>query len=177
VAGPGTVVVGTDGSRACEPAVRFAVEEAARRGAVLVAVAAFALPPYWAVAYGASSVVESPEQLADAVQADAGRQVREQVAVAAEPAAAVPVAVRAVAGDAAGVLVDASHAADLLVVGHRGGGAVANRVIGSVAMACVLHAGCPVTIVPAAVLQDTTDRRRRETRRGGRDDHGDARDR
>ena len=40
-----------------------------------------------------------------------------------------------------------SAEAVVLVVGHRGRGAVASRVIGSVGLSVVLHAACTVTVV------------------------------
>jgi nucleotide-binding universal stress UspA family protein len=46
------------------------------------------------------------------------------------------------------VLVDASRGADLLVVGSRGRGGFKQLLLGSVSHAAVLHAICPVVIVP-----------------------------
>jgi nucleotide-binding universal stress UspA family protein len=37
------------------------------------------------------------------------------------------------------------------VVGHRGRGAVASAFLGSTSLGCVLHAPCPVTVVPLPV--------------------------
>jgi nucleotide-binding universal stress UspA family protein len=59
-------------------------------------------------------------------------------------------------GAAGPVLVEASEGADMLVLGHRGLGAVRSAMLGSVGLHCVLHATCPVTVVrPAAVTQTT----------------------
>jgi nucleotide-binding universal stress UspA family protein len=44
-------------------------------------------------------------------------------------------------------LVDASEGADLLVVGSHGRSGLSRLVLGSVAMACVNHAPCPVVVV------------------------------
>jgi nucleotide-binding universal stress UspA family protein len=54
------------------------------------------------------------------------------------------------------VLVEASEGADLLVLGHRGRGALRSALLGSVGLHCVLHATCPVTVVrPAAAIART----------------------
>jgi nucleotide-binding universal stress UspA family protein len=44
-------------------------------------------------------------------------------------------------------LVDAAEGADLLVVGSHGRSGLSRLVLGSVAMACVNHAPCPVVVV------------------------------
>jgi nucleotide-binding universal stress UspA family protein len=59
----------------------------------------------------------------------------------------VDVDVVVAAGSPAGVLVDASDGAALLVVGSRGRGPVRSTVLGSVALHCVTHARCPVVVV------------------------------
>jgi 3-phosphoglycerate kinase len=50
-------------------------------------------------------------------------------------------------GRAGQVLVDAAEGADLLVVGSRGHGALAEALLGSVGQHCVHHAPCPVLIM------------------------------
>jgi nucleotide-binding universal stress UspA family protein len=56
------------------------------------------------------------------------------------------VTVRAVSGIPAQELINASHGADLLVVGSRGGGFAGLRM-GSVSSQVVHHAACPVVVV------------------------------
>jgi nucleotide-binding universal stress UspA family protein len=61
----------------------------------------------------------------------------------------VPISVVAVAGPPGATLVSESEGAALLVVGHRGRGALAGTILGSVGLHCLRHASCPVTVVPA----------------------------
>ena len=51
-------------------------------------------------------------------------------------------------GDPAGVLVDLSSEAVLSVVGTRGGGGFADRLLGTVSSALPAHAHCPTVVVP-----------------------------
>jgi nucleotide-binding universal stress UspA family protein len=50
-------------------------------------------------------------------------------------------------GGAAQTLVEVAEGADLLVVGSHGRSGLSRLVLGSVAMACVHHAPCPVVVV------------------------------
>ena len=51
---------------------------------------------------------------------------------------------------------EAENAA-LLVVGHRGRGGLRSRLLGSVGLAVVLRAPCPVTVVPPSrIVEETT---------------------
>jgi nucleotide-binding universal stress UspA family protein len=139
-----TVVVGVDGSEASCAALRYALADAARRSARVRVVRAFAQPEDFPVPYGLPRP-PTLEELTARLET-ATKTVVESVA--SEPGlGGVPVDVVAVQGSSAKVLVDEARDADLLVVGHRGLGGVASRLLGSVGLACVLHASCPVTIV------------------------------
>ena len=150
----GTVVVGVDGSPESSAAIEFAMREALRRNAWLRVAAAAQLPEYWTVAYG-TVALPAPEDVIDDAN-KAARQTVDDVVRAHPELAAVEFTVEAIAGPPGPVLVDASDGADLLVLGHRGRGALRSALLGSVGLHCVLHATCPVTVVrPAGVTART----------------------
>jgi nucleotide-binding universal stress UspA family protein len=138
----GPVVVGSDGSECGERALGAAFEEAARRGARLIAIRAYQQPvPFGVMAMGTESFdpddlkkVES-EALADSV-----RPWREKYPD-------VQVETLVALGSAGRVLVDVSSSAGLVVVGSRGHGAIVGALLGSVGLQLVHHADCPVLIV------------------------------
>jgi nucleotide-binding universal stress UspA family protein len=142
------IVVGVDGSDCSRAALEFALEEGVRRGAGVRLVWAIPELEYWPTAYGMSPT------LLKQLRAAAEKSERDMVdAVIQERGGAladVPVECRAVGGSAAEVLVWHSDDADLLVLGHRGRGALTSAMLGSVSLACVLHASVPVTVVRTA---------------------------
>jgi nucleotide-binding universal stress UspA family protein len=149
MATPGTVVVGVDGHEPSLQALSFALAEAQRRDADLDVVMAFDV---LAFSDHVDSLAYHPsiEELTQAIEADLRHRVREARSAAEGALDGVRVRVAAVAGQPRTVLVGRSHDAELLVLGHRGRSAVASAVLGSVGLACMLHAECPVTVVPAA---------------------------
>ncbi|PVZ06359.1 universal stress protein [Actinomycetospora cinnamomea] len=147
-----TVVVGADGSDASCRALRHAARSAAARGARLRVVMAYR-PPEWmrARALGPADVEPTPSRPVPAcAELEATRRMTEEVIAELRDGTGLPVDVEVVAlpGDPADVLGEAARDADELVVGHRGHGAVASLLLGSVALACLLRATCPVTVVP-----------------------------
>jgi nucleotide-binding universal stress UspA family protein len=148
----GEVVVGVDGSRGSRAALLAAARSAARRGGRLRVVLAYQ-PPEWmrARGVGPAEVVPSPgrpdpERLAFETAREMTSEVIDQVY--AETGTSIPVDVDAVAGRPVDVLVDVARGAAELVVDSRGRGAAASALLGSVALDCVRHARCPVTVVP-----------------------------
>jgi nucleotide-binding universal stress UspA family protein len=139
------VVVGVDGSPESRLALRFALEDAHRRGARVKAITAYLSPEYWAASYGVSALPTIEEVVEDnvTIARDALKTVVDEGPVLGE----VPVDVVALPGAPARVLVEESQGASLLVVGHRGRGGFRSAVLGSVGLHCVLHATCPVTVV------------------------------
>ena len=136
-----TVVVGVDGSNGAQDALRFAVEEARLRGAVVRAVMAWN-PDTLAYSGGAWGPMVDPTALEESTRAALDAAVDE---VEADGSAVIE---RVVAtGQPARVLVEQARGADMLVVGSRGHGGFAGLLLGSVSHQCAQHAPCPVTIV------------------------------
>jgi nucleotide-binding universal stress UspA family protein len=135
------VVVGVDGSRASLAALVRAAEAAELTGAVLEAVTAFAVPNYWSDLYVV--LTESMAELRDGARRRAEAAVVETLG--AEPR--VPVSVVVMEGPAGDALVEQAEGASLLVVGSRSRSRLPGMVLGSAALHCVVHAGCPVMVV------------------------------
>ena len=138
--GQGLIVVGVDGSPEARRALDWALAEARLRGGRCLLVHAYELGAAGS-AIGLAEPVEALERSAEELLGQELAYARE-----AEPEAEG----RAVPGPAAPALVDASRQADLLVVGTRGLGGIKGALLGSVSIACVHHAVCPVVVIPPA---------------------------
>ncbi|MEU8247360.1 universal stress protein [Nonomuraea sp. NPDC048916] len=125
------VVVGVDGSAACERAVDFAFAEASMRGARLRAVHA----RIWPDVHEPGSVGGELDLLSA------------KLAGCRERHPGVPVIEEVVQGHPVEVLRQASEGAALLVVGSQGHGVLSGMVLGSVSNAMLQHAPCPLAIV------------------------------
>ncbi|MFD6913684.1 universal stress protein [Streptomyces virginiae] len=143
----GEIVVGHQGDADESRAVlRFAFEVAAARRATLRVVRAWSLPPVYAYSPGSMWLAE---QLG-------GVEPYEKVAMeqALEPwrekFPEVPVIEQVRTGSAGQVLLSAAAGAELLVVGRRIRHCPVGTRIGSVALAALHHAPCPVAVVPHA---------------------------
>ncbi|MDT0201055.1 universal stress protein [Nocardioides sp. AE5] len=138
----GGVVVGDDGSRHASLAVRYAVEEAARRGTTLHVVRAWTIMssvhPAGVPLGITPSVLEMEESTLAAEQERVARIVGDTVAT---------VQVHTAYGPSAQALIKASETAEVLVVGSRGRGGFKTLVLGSVADQVIRHAQCPVIVV------------------------------
>jgi nucleotide-binding universal stress UspA family protein len=139
------VVVGVDGSEQSLEALEYACVEAARWGASLRVVSAFESSGMFGDRYGLAVPV-SDKEIADRITEQTTASVQKALASSAEPP---PAQVVVEVGRASAVLIEESGRADLLVVGHRGHGGVSGGLPGSVALHCVSHARCPVTVVRA----------------------------
>ena len=144
MSGQATIVVGVDGSDCSRDALRFALEEAARRGAAVRMVWAVPEIEYWPTSFGASPLLF---RTLCAESEKSARQMLDSIPERGGALADVPVDLRTVGGLPAEVLVSQAEDADLLVVGHRGRGAFRSAVLGSVGLHCLLHSPIPVTVV------------------------------
>lgn len=139
----GGVVVGDDGSEGAAHAVRFAVEEARRRGTGLHVVRAWSIMstsrPIDVPAGFAASLVEYE----NAARSEETARVAHLLGKDLD----VPVEVHCVHSTAAQALITASETADVIVVGSRGLGGFRSLVLGSVAEQCIRHACGPVIVV------------------------------
>lgn len=140
----GPVVAGVDGSEGARRALRWAAEEARVRQAPLRAVTAWHLPAAGGEAYVSVATTFDP-----GVFEDEARQVLDAAVEDVAPGdLAHPVERVVASGGAAAVIVEASHAADLVVVGTRGLGGFKGLLLGSVSSQVAHHAACPVVVVP-----------------------------
>jgi nucleotide-binding universal stress UspA family protein len=133
------IIVGVDGSDSSYAALREGIRLATALGAPLEAVAAWDIPRSMYDVY-APPQDWSPEGDAQRVLDEAAQAVFGN----ARPGW-FSTAVRQ--GGAAGVLVHESRGAEMLVLGSRGHGGFVGMLLGSVSIACVAHAFCPVLIV------------------------------
>jgi nucleotide-binding universal stress UspA family protein len=141
----GTLVVGVDGSPGARAALDYAVREALDREMAVLVVAAYEPALTGVTATGA---VPSARDVADRVQEVARTEV--DAVVAGLPTDRTPgldVGIEVVSGPAPTVLTRLSRDADALIVGHRGRGGLASRLIGSVSLSCVVHAETTVVVV------------------------------
>lgn len=137
------IVVGVDGSRDSSTALAWALREAQRRRAAVVAVRAW-LPDPAMVGY---PVARHPAHAGEA--GDLAAAQLKEVADAVHGAHALTVSAVSRTGTPARVLVEAAEGADLLVVGTHGAGALERLLLGSVSSGVLHRAPCPVAVVPA----------------------------
>jgi nucleotide-binding universal stress UspA family protein len=139
-----TIIVGIDGSPVSRQVLTWAIAEGRLREMAVCAVYAWQGTPE-SIAGGifGTRVSDTPLELGE-LQKHAERRLADAVAGLVEEGT---VELRAVRGNAAEVLVEASRDADLLVVGSRGHGGFTSALIGSVSQACTHHAECPVVVI------------------------------
>jgi nucleotide-binding universal stress UspA family protein len=136
------IVVGVDGSDQSTCALLWAAREAERRAAPLYVVTAYTVP-----VFAASSMDAGYATVDDDVIRESARAVLTESLSHLE-GRSLDIHPRVEAGDAAGVLLDLSEEAELMVVGSRGRGGFVGRLLGSVSSALPAHAKCPTAVIP-----------------------------
>lgn len=139
--GSAHVVVGVDGSRDSERALRFAFDCAAPRGRVTAITA-------WWLEVVDGVVVTTPES-AEWERVVSGHESKLRGVIGDLPAQypEVTLETRVERAHATEILIEASKDADLLVVGSRGRGGFAGLMLGSVSQHMLTGASCPVAVV------------------------------
>jgi nucleotide-binding universal stress UspA family protein len=166
----GRIVVGGDASPNARQALAWAAAEARLRQAVLQVVHAYhakslAAPVYFGsqhtydASVGAGGVpepeltasVQRREAFEEAVRSQADELLEAALGELGETVSGVEVQQTVVEDrHPAEALVRLAVDADLLVVGSRGRGGFSELLLGSVSHAAVLHAVCPVVVVPSS---------------------------
>jgi nucleotide-binding universal stress UspA family protein len=140
------IIVGVDGSGHSQQALEWAMKEAATRQAALtvLTVDPVALSA-WTGAPIRSEADEPAREHAEQAAKQAADEAAGHLTGEAQP---ISVTVRAVSGNPAEELINASRDADLVVVGSRGAGGFSRLMMGSVSNQVAHHAQCPVAIIP-----------------------------
>lgn len=137
------LVVGVDGSDQSMCALVWAAQEAERRQSPLHVVTAYTVP-----VFAASSMDAGYATVDDSVIREGAQAVLDQSIARIAGHHNIEIVPRVESGDAAGVLLELSEEADLMVVGSRGRGGFVGRLLGSVSSALPAHSKCPTVVVP-----------------------------
>lgn len=140
------IVVGLDGSAHAHHALDWAMREAAVRGEDLhVLTVNMAQSSPWT---GHQLTVPGEAQTLDHART-AVQQAVTETARKIGPAQPASVSIRVFSGSPAEALIEASHDADMVVIGSRGAGGFESLLLGSISHQVVHHATCPVVVVPS----------------------------
>jgi nucleotide-binding universal stress UspA family protein len=135
------IVVGVDGSESAREALRWAVDEARRRNAVVEALYAWHQPFLGYAEMGEINISDFSRE---------AQQILDAAVDAVDTTGFPLVERKLVTGGAAQALVEQAKGADLLVVGSRGRGGFTGLLLGSVSQQVAHHAPCAVVIIPPA---------------------------
>ena len=137
------IVVGVDGSVGAQHALHWASGEAIVRGVPLEVVHAWE-PPYSISGMGS---ILSPREIApyrEHARKVLDQAIHEELGAVESSLAIVPELRQ---GYPPAKLLEATHDAQLLVVGSRGAGALKGALLGSVSHPCTMHSSVPVAVV------------------------------
>ncbi|MBC7290424.1 MAG: universal stress protein [Actinotalea sp.] len=141
--GSDVVLVGVDGSAPSLRGLDWAAAHAAVHGYRLHLVCSYSVPSFSTAALDGGYAA-----LDDTAIQQGARAVLEE-AEARVQRSGVPVTSDVATGDAAAVLIELSRGAATAVVGTRGRGGFAERLLGTVSSALPAHAHCPTVVVPS----------------------------
>ncbi len=137
------ILAGFDGSPESVEAVRRAAREAIAGGCLLTVVQVYAWKPH-----DKERTAETTRQRRRRLSAHLKADVDAALTGLVEGSGLI-VQRLLIPGRASQRLVALSRHARLLVVGHRGRGRTSGALMGSVSRYCLLHAHCPVLVLPA----------------------------
>lgn len=136
------IVVGVDGSAGGSAALRWAVDEARRRGTTVHAVCAYDEP--WGLAAGGLQSAGALTPIRETLAREAQQVVEEAERTAGGD---VAVSTATVSGSPLTALLSAAADSELLVVGSRGRDGFESLLLGSVSQRCAMRAGGAVVVV------------------------------
>lgn len=138
----GTIVVGLDGSDSSTRALAWAVQQAvAERLPLTLAHTIHAFTPAYT-----DAVTASPDAARVAIEAQGDKVLKAARAKIMETAPELEVHAVFELADPREVLLHLSHDAAMVVLGSRGRGPLSSLLLGSVGVAMVRHAHCPVVV-------------------------------
>jgi nucleotide-binding universal stress UspA family protein len=138
------ILVGLDGSNNSQKALDWAVKHAALEHAPLTVLAVHEVA---ASAWTGNPIIYPQDQPEEEKARQAAQEAVNKALGELGGPGPESVTVRAVSGQPAQALIEASADADLVVVGSRGAGGFATLLTGSVSSKVVNHAACPVVVV------------------------------
>lgn len=137
------VLVGVDGTDASYKAVWWAANYTKHAGLELQIVCAYSLPSYAAVSFDATYSALGDDAMA---HTDAQEILARAKSIADEQG--VNASTLIVTGDPASVFVELSRNYHLIVIGNRGKGGLAERLLGTTSSSLPAYAYCPTVVVP-----------------------------
>lgn len=137
------ILVGVDGSTESLAATTWAAHRALASGAQLQILCTYAIASYSAPTLDGGFAAIDDEALERGA-----RIVVEEAEEHARSLGVTNIQTMTEAGDPAALLVEKSNDVDLVVIGTRGSGGFADRLLGTVSAAVPAHSSCPVIVVP-----------------------------
>ncbi|WEV42391.1 universal stress protein [Bifidobacterium sp. ESL0682] len=137
------VLVGVDGSQASYKATWWAANYAKHAGLMLQIVCAYSLPSYAAVSFDSTYTSMGDD---NAAHIDAQEILSKAKAIADEQGVEAQTLI--VTGDPSSVFVELSRNYNLIVIGNRGKGGLAERLLGTTSSSLPAYAYCPIIVVP-----------------------------